>query len=58
MKSVHAPHLHLAHRFIGALGEGVFSGLLHHEQWHEPPARTVPAAADWPEWHWYEGDIR
>jgi hypothetical protein len=55
-KHLHAPHL--ADRFIGAFAEGVLGRMLHHEQWHEPPARTVPAAADWPEWKWYEGDVR
>lgn len=50
MKHLHFPHPHLADGF--AFSEGVFAGLLHREQWHEPPARTIPAATDWPEWTW------
>lgn len=50
--TAHLPHPHLTDRFIHAFGEGVLAAVLH-RRWHEPPARTVPAAADWPEWHWY-----
>jgi hypothetical protein len=50
--TAHLPHPHLAERFIHAFGEGVLSAVLHREHWHEPPARTVPAATDWPDWTW------
>lgn len=45
----HLPHPHVA-AHLAEFTERLLSG---HEQWREPPARTVPAAEDWPEWHWY-----
>ncbi|MCM6776238.1 hypothetical protein NDR87_18910 [Nocardia sp. CDC159] len=52
MNRLHLPHPHIADRFVHALSEGVWAGLLHREHWREPPTRTAPPADDWPEWHW------
>lgn len=33
----------------------VFEGIRHRlHRYDDPPARTVPAAVDWPEWHHYQ----
>jgi hypothetical protein len=50
MSHLHVPHL--ADRFMASFGDGVLAAVLHREHWHEPPARTVPAATDWPDWTW------
>lgn len=44
----HLPHPHVA----GPIAAFVEHALetVHREHWHSPPERTVPAAADWPDW--------
>ena len=43
MSRPHISDLHLAQRFTAVFAAAAG----HHEQWHEPPTRTVPAATDW-----------
>ncbi|WP_227979924.1 hypothetical protein [Nocardia spumae] len=30
----------------------LIDGIRHHRHSHDTPARTVPAAADWDDWHY------
>lgn len=45
--SLHLPHPHIADH-VAEVFEHAFHAWPHH---HEPPARTVPVAADWDDWH-------
>lgn len=45
---LHLPHPHIADHVAEAF-ERAFHAWPHH---HEPPARTVPVAADWDDWHY------
>lgn len=47
MKRIHVPDLHIARLFTEA-----FEHALHHDEPDAVPPRDMPAAQDWPEWHW------
>ncbi|WP_280320159.1 hypothetical protein [Nocardia wallacei] len=49
----HLPHPHIAEHIAAAFQHALEA--VRGEHWHPPAERTVPAAEDWPDWHWPEG---
>jgi hypothetical protein len=48
---LHLPHPHIADHVAEVFEHAVLERLHH-----QPPTRAVPAADDWNDWHWYEGE--
>jgi len=49
----HLPHPRIAEHVAGFVEYALEAAHLHPvPAWHEPPARMIPPAEDWPDWHW------
>lgn len=58
MTRLHISDLHLAERMATVFAQAAAVAMhpLHRTEFHDPPPRAVPAAHDWDDWHYYEGE--